>query len=172
MADKKISLGQAIDTIVGALEQLDVPARQTAITAACTHLNIKFTENEPKNTPPEDNPNVHGTKKPITTTQLQTDIRALKEEKSPKSAIQMACVVAYYLQELAPENERKEAINTDDLDKYFKQAKFPLPKVISQLLPDAKGAGYFDSTSQKGNYILNAVGYNLVAHNLPPKSSK
>lgn len=102
----------------------------------------------------------------------QLDIRSLKEQKSPASASQMACVVAYYLQELAPENERKETVNAKDLQKYFKQAKFRLPRTIQQLLPDSRAAGYFDSATGKGEYALNAVGYNLVAHNLPKATSK
>ena len=78
----------------------------------------------------------------------------------------MACVVAFYLQELAPEADRKEIINTSDLEKYFKQAGFKLPTKLPQVLVDAKGAGYFDVAS-RGEYKLNAVGYNLVAHSLP-----
>jgi hypothetical protein len=78
----------------------------------------------------------------------------------------MACVVAYYLQALAPSSERKTEITSTDLEKYFKQAGFPLPKKITQVLIDAKAAGYFDSTD-RGTYKLNAVGYNLVVHTLP-----
>ena len=79
----------------------------------------------------------------------------------------MACVVAYYIQELAPISDRKNTVKTEDLVKYFKQAKFKLPKSINQLLHDSKSAGYFDSTQARGEYCLNAVGYNLVVHNLP-----
>ena len=78
----------------------------------------------------------------------------------------MACVVAYYLQELAADGERKETISTQDLEKYFKQAGFKLPKVLEQVLSDAKASGYFESAG-RGEYRLNAVGYNLVAHSLP-----
>jgi hypothetical protein len=37
---------------------------------------------------------------------------------------------------------------------------------MAQVLIDAKASGYFESAS-RGEYKLNAVGYNLVAHNLP-----
>jgi hypothetical protein len=97
------------------------------------------------------------------------DIRALKEEKKPRSAIEMAAVVAFYLKEHAPPNERMNTVGKDQLEKYFKQANFRLPNRIGQLLPDAKAAGYFDS-AERGKYKLNAVGYNLVAHSLPPAS--
>jgi len=103
-------------------------------------------------------------------TPAATDIRSLRIAKNPKSAREMACVVAFYLQELAPEGERKDSITAADLEKYFKQAQFKLPEKISQVLPDAKGSGYFDSAS-RGAYKLNAVGYNLVAHKLPASAA-
>jgi hypothetical protein len=93
-------------------------------------------------------------------------IRDLKEEKQPESSNQMAALVAYYLSEKADESERKEAINTADLEKYFKQASFKLPKSIPQTLSNATAAGYFDPAGS-GLYKLNAVGYNLVVHGLP-----
>jgi hypothetical protein len=84
----------------------------------------------------------------------------------------MAAIVAFYLKEHARADEKQETVGKDDLEKYFKQAKFRLPKTIGQLLPDAKAAGYFDS-AERGKYKLNAVGYNLVAHSLPstPRTS-
>jgi hypothetical protein len=83
----------------------------------------------------------------------------------------MAAVVAYYLSEIAPSHERKDAINASDLQKYFKQAGFKLPKSIPQALPNAAAAGYFDSTGS-GLYRLNPVGYNLVVHGLPRGDQK
>jgi hypothetical protein len=97
----------------------------------------------------------------------RASIRDLKEEKKPESSNQMAALVAYYLSESADNSERKEAVNTADLEKYFKQAGFKLPKSLPQTLPNATAAGYFDPT---GNG-LNAVGYNLVAHGLPRAQS-
>lgn len=93
-------------------------------------------------------------------------VRDLKDEKKPASSNQMAALVAYYLSEIAPEGERKDAISANDLEKYFKQARFKLPKAISQALPNAAAAGYFDATD-RGLYRLNPVGYNLVVHGLP-----
>jgi hypothetical protein len=97
-------------------------------------------------------------------------IRDLKEEKKPESSNQMAALVAYYLSEIADGPERKDAINTADLERYFKQASFKLPKSLPSTLPNATAAGYFDPTGS-GLYKLNAVGYNLVAHGLPRANS-
>jgi hypothetical protein len=83
----------------------------------------------------------------------------------------MAVLVAYYLAEVAPANDRKATIGTDDINKYFKQADYPLPGRPRQTLFDAKAAGYLDSPSQ-GAYRLNPVGHNLVAHSLPATGAK
>lgn len=162
MSERKATLGQAIDSMIEALEPLDIVSRQTAVNAVCAHLglesSIKNSSSEESTPLKPDNNN---------SSNLVIDIRTFKDQKNPKTAVQMACLVAYYLQELAPQNERKETINSTDLTKYFKQAGYKLPKAIPQLLPDARVAGYFESAPGKGEYSLNAVGYNLVAHNLP-----
>jgi hypothetical protein len=171
MTDTKLTLGQAIDQIITALEGLDQEARNTAIAAACAHLNVKMS--------PAAQGHGAGTRAPGLAESAvahhahvnhgkKVDIRSLKEGKNPESAKQMACVVAYYLQELAPEGERKDTISTQDIEKYFKQASFKLPKKVEQVLVDAKRSGYFESAA-RGEYKLNAVGYNLVVHGLPEK---
>lgn len=174
MAHEKQSLGQAIDQVIQALEPLDEGTRKTALGAVCAHLGIKIAEPTPVmhsqvagGPIPQKTVLAPSTNPPQTT---HVDIRSLKAEKKPTSAAQMACLVAYYLQEHAPDSERKQAITTADIDKYFKQAGFKLPQRSQQLLPDAKAAGYFDSAA-RGEYKLNAVGYNLVVHNLPAKSA-
>lgn len=175
MAETKISLGQAIDQIIGALEGLDQNARITAISAACKHLKISQTLNDEDHIA-SGNAQEEGDQSGGEATNVraakqsgkQVDIRSLKAEKNPDSAKQMACLVAYYLQELAPKDERKKTISTQEIEKYFKQANFKLPKKLEQILVDAKRSGYFESAA-RGEYKLNAVGYNLVAHGLPAK---
>lgn len=173
MSESKLTLGQAIDQIISALRVLDEETRSTAIVAACAHLNVKLSptmQTQGGDVHPivpvepllHHQPQAHHGKK--------IDIRSLKEEKNPDSAKQMACVVAYYLQELAPEDERKSTISPQDIEKYFQQANFKLPKTVGQVLVDAKRSGYLQQAA-RGEYKLNAVGYNLVAHRLPTKKS-
>jgi hypothetical protein len=107
------------------------------------------------------------TSTPADRTSRQADIRSLKNEKSPRSANEMAALVAYYLSEAAPEIHRKQTINAEDIKTYFKQALFKLPSSAKMTLVNAKNAGYLESTNEPGQYRLNPVGYNLVAHNLP-----
>ena len=176
MSESKITLGQAIDRIVEALQSIDEASRPTVLATVCAHLNIPTA--------------VAATMKPSIPTTVSAsvqplpppsaaqsgavtvvDIRSLKTQKQPKSASQMACIVAYYLQEVAPEPERKTAISVADTEKYFKQAGFQLPKKLGQLLIDAKMSGYFESAG-RGEYRLTPVGYNLVVHNLPATNSQ
>jgi hypothetical protein len=93
-------------------------------------------------------------------------IKQLKEQKSPRSANEMAALVAYYLANNAPADQRKTTITAKDIETYFKIADFPLPKEIRFTLPNAKAAGYFDAAGS-GAYKLNAVGHNLVVHSMP-----
>jgi hypothetical protein len=95
-----------------------------------------------------------------------TDVRTLKDKKQPKSAVEMAVLVAYYVSEVAQPPERKSTIGTADINKYFKQANFRLPTQPSVTLHRAKNAGYLD-TSARGEYSINPVGHNLVTHGLP-----
>ena len=99
------------------------------------------------------------------------DIRSLKEAKNPRSANEMAALVAYYVSELAPEGERRSAINKADVERYFKSAGFNLPADAAFTLVNAKNAGYLDNAGA-GQYKLNPVGYNLVAHRMGMREKK
>jgi hypothetical protein len=176
MTETKLSLGQAIDQILAAPEAVDEDSRATVLETVRAHLKIAAVT--PVAPSVEHRLPPGGAEMPQHATREASrgaatparDIRSLRTEKNPKSAREMACVVAFYLQELAPEGEKKESISSADLEKYFKQANFKLPEKIGQVLPDAKGSGYFDSAT-RGAYKLNAVGYNLVAHKLPATSA-
>lgn len=99
-----------------------------------------------------------------------THIKQLKEQKKPRSANEMAALVAYFLAEVAPSNDRKKTVNTKDIETQFKIAGFPLPDHVQMTLPNAKSAGYFDAVGE-GEYRLNAVGHNLVVHSMPRGAS-
>lgn len=96
---------------------------------------------------------------------LPVHIKILKEKKKPRSANEMAALVAYFLANLTPKTERKDRITAKDIETYFKIAEFPLTKT-QFTLPNAKAAGYLDAVGD-GTYKLNAVGHNLVVHSMP-----
>ncbi|WP_315744631.1 hypothetical protein [Bradyrhizobium sp. SZCCHNR1075] len=96
------------------------------------------------------------------------DIFTLKETKKPKTANEMVAIVAYYLEHIA--SERQTFVTQEEVQKYFVQAKYPMPGSKSQALVNAKNAGYLDSI-EPGKYRLNSVGYNLVAHKMPRENA-
>ena len=165
--EKKPSLGEAIDKVVEALAGLEPSVAMNAIRAATEHLGLRAVE------PATDTAVTNAAKatKDESAAEAGSDIRTLREAKQPKTAQEMACIVAYYLKLVAPKDERKLSIDATDIETYFTQANFEVPKRTAQLLVDAKASGYFDS-ADKGKYKLNAVGQNLVTHRLPRAKAK
>lgn len=173
MSESKPTLGTAIDQIVQALNPFDERERETILGTVCSYLSIRVgSGGAPQQVRSAGTP---GADIPVASSRtpgfepIAADIRSLKTQKQPNSARQMACLVAYYLQDLAPEEERKNSITTADLEKYFKQANYKLPTKLEQVLVDSKKSGYFDSAA-RGEYKLTRVGYNLVTHSMPSKS--
>lgn len=160
---------KAIKTIAEALEPLDPESRRRALSYAMEHLGLSeigagTSSRAPLQNPPDSSP--PSTPSHRTVHPNIVNIRALKEQKRPNSAIEMATLVAYYLKHEAPADERKDEIGKEDVDKYFVQAGFPLPTKTAFTLPNTKNAGYLE-TAGHGKYKLNSVGHNLVAHNMP-----
>lgn len=146
---------EAIKTLIQVLEPLSPDVRKNVLDYAIKRLNVETSQastGEP----------------PLGQLEKPKNIKQFKEQKKPKSAVEMAVLIAYYLSHLAPDSERKKEINTKDLEDYFKMAEFKKPSKIGFTLPNAKKAGYLDS-AEKGEYKLNPVGYNLVVHNMPRK---
>lgn len=164
----------AIQQLIAALEPLDEEARSRVVGYVFGRLGISGPRHSPEFSvlgagsaaaagvptgaarPPQSQP---------------LDIRTLREQKSPRSATEMAAVAAYYLSELAPLAERKREMTAADVTRLFKHAGFPLPGTPKMTLVHAKNAGYLDPGSDRGTYVLNPVGYNLVAHKLPSGAS-
>lgn len=158
----------AISRVINALEPLDEGARQRVLEYVAQRLSIPIYRASLRRTGAAvgTGATVGEDDQAGSTAFAETDIRSLKATKSPETAQEMAIVVAFYLSELAPIAERKATVNSSDLRIYFKQAKFPLPRSMEDILPNAKKAGYVDTVA-RGEYRLNSVGYNLVAHGLP-----
>lgn len=161
---------RAIEQVVLALDQLDEEARARVLDYAFKRLGIRSSVNSDYvEQSPERTENL--VPEPEPSTSVTRDVRSLRDEKQPRSANEMAAIVAYYLADIAPSDDRKREIGTSDIEKYFKQAGHPLPKAPDQTLRNAMAAGYLDSAS-RGLYSLNPVGHNLVAHSLPRAAGK
>lgn len=161
---------EAIRAVLNALEPLDAAARESVLDYIFKRLSIQqlapSTAQSPQPTPRAPiAPPVVPPPPP-----MQVHIRDFKEEKQPRTAIEMAALVAYYLENLAAEDAHKDSVGTDDLDTYFKIAGFKLPAQQRFTLVNARNAGYFDSVGN-GQYKLNAVGHNLVVHSMPRKGN-
>ncbi|RKZ36142.1 MAG: hypothetical protein DRQ49_18405 [Gammaproteobacteria bacterium] len=162
---------KAIETITKTLADLDKAAQQRVLQYSMQHLDLHVEHfNQLPAIPPEKK-GEQAKQSMQHLQQLPVDIRSLSDQKQPNSDMEMAAIVAYYLSEVAPEDERKDSIVTKDIKKYFKQAGYPLPGGPQFTLPNAKAAGYFESAGH-GKYKLNPVGYNLVVHGLPRAKSE
>jgi hypothetical protein len=158
----------AIKTLLEALEPLEPKVRESVLGYVLQRLDIEPAVSRPRS------PGLAGTP-PLppgeSTSSLgkqdeQIHIKELKNQKQPRSAIEMATLVAYYLSHKAPPSERKQKITTKDIETYFKIADFHLPTKPQFTLPNTKTAGYLDAVGS-GEYKLNPVGYNLVVHSMP-----
>ncbi|KAB2968017.1 MAG: hypothetical protein F9K18_03455 [Thermoanaerobaculia bacterium] len=159
---------QAIKAVLGSLEPLDAQARKSVVEYVLKRLGITAGPAAPAPLAPlaPAAPGSLSTAATPPAAEGPLHIESFKNLKQPRSANEMAALVAYYLQNLAPTAERKATVTTQDLETYFKIAKFPLPKEIRVTLQNARNAGYLDAAGS-GEYKLNAVGHNLVVHNMP-----
>lgn len=162
---------EAIRAVLSALEPLDAVARESVLDYVFKRLNIQQTApTQPQTSAPQVTDTLPQRIVQPSTVQ-PVHIKDFKEEKQPRTAIEMAALVAFYLENLAPEDKRKDTVGTDDLDTYFKIAEFKLPAQQRYTLVNARNAGYFDSAGT-GEYKLNAVGHNLVVHSMPRKGNE
>jgi hypothetical protein len=95
----------------------------------------------------------------------QIDAKSFFQQKSPSSQSEAISVAAYYLTEVAPPGMRVPAIDARKATEVFRQARYPLPKRIAQVLVNAQNAGYLVRVGP-GEYKLSPVGFNLVDHTL------
>lgn len=152
----------AIKVVLRALEPLDPDIRRNVFDYVARRLGIAGPESA---APPATVIDVPKHPAEAAAKSAPLHLAAFAKQKSPKSANEMAAVVAYYLAEMAPASERRKTVNADAIKTYFKIGDYPLPE-IRFTLPNAKAAGYFDAVGD-GEYRLNPVGHNLVAHSLP-----
>lgn len=99
-----------------------------------------------------------------------TDIRSFMAAKSPKSDNQFAAAVAYFYKFEAPEAQRKDTINKDDLVEACRMVQRRRPNHPAQVLVNTLAQGLLDK-SERGQYRINSVGENLVAMVLPSQDS-
>lgn len=154
----------AAKAVAEALSKLNKEQQQQAIRYASDSLGLQSSA-EGQTRRPETSTNP-----PATHTGPQThstDIKQFTEAKAPSSDQQFAAVAAYYYRFEAPEDQRKEVIDLDDLKNAARLAKRRVPGQFA--LNNAKNAGYLDAAG-RGKFKINTVGENLVTMTLPGNS--
>ncbi len=111
---------------------------------------------------------VSGTLQTIATRDLKTFV----SEKNPASDVQFAATVAYFYRFEAPPQERKNEINSNDLQEACRLTNRDRLKLPAQTLRNAHGLGLLDKGSSSGLFTINSVGENLVAMTLPRKAGE
>jgi hypothetical protein len=101
---------------------------------------------------------------PVTTAR---DLKSFVAEKKPKNDVQFAATVAYYYRFVAPPDQRKEAITSNDLQEGCRlvgRERFTVP---GQTLRNAHTVGLLNKGGEAGSFAINSVGENLVDVSLP-----
>jgi hypothetical protein len=168
MSDESEDDVKAISTLISALKPLDQNARVHVLEFVIKRLGISLTAEQAASAPSDAQAFSSTPPSPSPTTSTGVvDIRNFAAEKNPKTINEKVAVVGYYLAHLASPSERRDYLISDDIKTYFVQADFHLPTAPANMtLQNAKNAGYLNALD-RGQYKLNAVGHNLVAHKLP-----
>jgi len=100
-----------------------------------------------------------------------TDIKSFIAAKKPRSDVQFAATMAYYYRFEAPEAERKDSVNKDDLQEAARKANRDRFANPLKTLQNAHQLGLLDKGTEKATFTINSVGENLVAMTLPGDGS-
>ncbi|MDB5610937.1 MAG: hypothetical protein JWP25_7837 [Bradyrhizobium sp.] len=156
---------KAISTVMDALSPLDAEAREHVLEFVVKRLGLAVLK--PQLAPAT--PAIPGHTPPPAPPAGDTDIRSFAALKAPKTLNEKVAVMAFFLCQMAGPGERRDYITSEDIKPYFIQADFELPTGPANMtLTNAKNAGYLNAL-ERGQYKLNSVGHNLVAHKLPKK---
>jgi hypothetical protein len=169
MSDEPEDDVKAISILLATLKPLDENARVHVLEFVLKRLGISLTPEPSVSAHRPGDPDFHPTPPNPSAPAADgaPDMRAFAAEKNPKTINEKVAVIGYYLAHLASVPERRDYLISDDIERYFIQADFHLPAAPASVsLANAKNAGYL-SVLDRGRFKLNAVGYNLVAHQLP-----
>jgi hypothetical protein len=102
----------------------------------------------------------------------KTDIKSFVNEKKPKSDVHFVTTVAYYYRFEASGSERKDYINSSDVQEACRLVNRERIKKPIDTLNNAVKAGLLNRGTEAGSFVINTVGENLVAMTLPQTESK
>lgn len=154
----------AVRTIVTSLASFDANEQERIIRWAKEKLGLST---DPSNKPQANEPNGGKTSGGPEQNRVPSNIKEFITAKSPQTDNQLAATVAYFYRFEAPENDQKTTITKDDLQNACRLAGIDRLQRPEQTLVNAHHAGLLDKGSEKGSYMINSVGENLVAMTLP-----
>ena len=152
----------AVRAIVKALEAFEPNEQERILRWAREKIGLSTVSTAQERANP-----LTGVVEPVPSGKPSLNIKEFLNQKQPKSDNHLAATVAYYYRFEAPQNERKEAITKEDLLNACRLADWERPNHPAQVLVNSQGAGLLNKGSEKGSYVINSVGENLVAVALP-----
>jgi hypothetical protein len=161
----------ALGKVVEALKGFTVPDQERIIRSARTMLGLPVA---PHVGGDGEHPPARETQQHLPGRDLgrSPDIKAFIDSKRPTSDTQFAATVAYYHQFEAPETQRKTTIDAEDLQDAARKSNRGRFNKPAQTLVNTHQQGYLDKGAERGTYVLNAVGENLVAMTLPSSATE
>src|SRR5215831_12991867 len=167
MAKEKPDDYEAVRTVVEKLEPFDAKDQERILRWAREKLGLAASAPAAA-PPPEHKARDAGEGAiPAASPARPTDIRSFIDHKRPQTDNQFAAAVAYYYRFEAPEPLRRDVISKTDLMEACRQTDRARIRRPEQTLVNAHHQGYLDKGSERGTYVINTVGENLVAMALP-----
>lgn len=169
MAKEKPDDYEAVRTVVDTLEQFDAKDQERVLRWAREKLGltaVPASASTDAQSKPRHDPADRASPQGVAPGKV-TDVKSFIDIKRPQSDSQFVAAVAYYYRFEAPEPQRKDNISSEDLQEACRKAgreRFTRP---AQTLGNAHNQGYIDKGTERGTYVLNTVGENLVAMALP-----
>jgi hypothetical protein len=161
---------EAVRAVVSALEEFDTKAQERILRWAQEKLGLVAPARAPLSPVPALAAASSQPRVPHASAGGTPDIKSFVERKNPTSDTQFAATIAYYFRFEAPPELRKDSITSSDLQEACRQVGRTRIRYPVQTLVNAHGQGLLDR-GDRGAYLINTVGENLVAVALPADSS-
>lgn len=156
---------EAVRAVVSALQPFAREEQERIIRWAREKLGLALVSPVPPSEPiPLGNIPPQAASRPANVT---ADLRGFVAHKDPQSDTHFAATVAYYYQFEAPESDRKESITARDLQEACRLADRHRLKNPLLTLNNAHRDGLLNRGPERGTFVVNSVGENLVAMALP-----
>jgi hypothetical protein len=154
----------AVRLITDALTGFDAKDQERIIRWAREKIGLAVAPETPPAPLPAGSPASPASLAPSST---RKDLKTFVAEKKPKNDVQFAATVAYYYRFVAPKEQRKSEITSNDLQDASRLVGHERFKHPGQTLRNAHTLGLLNKGGESGSFAINSVGENLVDVTLP-----